>query len=42
MRDFLNEYARIASLIAVFITTAVTLVGTQVSTVFNEIDANLK
>jgi len=27
MRDFLNEYALIASLIAVFIITAVTTVG---------------
>ena len=31
------EYALIASLIAVFIIVAVQLVGTQVSTVFNEI-----
>jgi len=29
-------------MIAVFISTAVTLVGTQVSTVFNEIGATLK
>jgi pilus assembly protein Flp/PilA len=36
------EYALIASLIAVFIITAVTLVGTQVSTVFNEIGTTLK
>jgi pilus assembly protein Flp/PilA len=36
------EYALIASLIAVFIITAVTLVGGQVSTVFNEIGATLK
>ena len=36
------EYALIASLIAVFIIVAVTLVGTQVSTVFNEIGTTLK
>ena len=36
------EYALIASLIAVFIITAVTAVGTKVSTVFNEIGATLK
>jgi pilus assembly protein Flp/PilA len=36
------EYALIASLIAVFIITAVTLVGTQASTVFNEIGTTLK
>jgi pilus assembly protein Flp/PilA len=36
------EYALIASLIAVFIITAVTLVGGQVSTVFNEIGTTLK
>jgi pilus assembly protein Flp/PilA len=36
------EYALIASLIAVFVITAVTLVGTQVSTVFNEIGTTLK
>jgi pilus assembly protein Flp/PilA len=36
------EYALIASLIAVFIITAVTLVGTKVSTVFNEIGTTLK
>jgi pilus assembly protein Flp/PilA len=36
------EYALIASLIAVFIITAVTLVGNQVSTVFNEIGTTLK
>ena len=36
------EYALIASLIAVFIITAVTLVGTRVSTVFNEIGTTLK
>ena len=36
------EYALIASLIAVFIIVAVRLVGTQVSTVFNEIGTTLK
>ena len=36
------EYALIASLIAVFIITAVTLVGTKVGTVFNEIGTTLK
>jgi pilus assembly protein Flp/PilA len=36
------EYALIASLIAVFIITAVTLVGTQVGTVFTEIGNTLK
>ena len=36
------EYALIASLIAVFIITAVSAVGTQVSTVFSEIGAQLK
>jgi pilus assembly protein Flp/PilA len=36
------EYALIASLIAVFIITAVTAVGTKVSTVFNEIGTTLK
>ena len=36
------EYALIASLIAVFIITAVTLVGGQVAVVFNEIGATLK
>jgi pilus assembly protein Flp/PilA len=36
------EYALIASLIAVFIITALELVGTQVSTVFNEIGTTLK
>ncbi len=36
------EYALIASLIAVFIITAVTSVGTKVSTVFNEIGTTLK
>ena len=36
------EYALIASLIAVFIITAVSLVGTQVSTVFTEIGNSLK
>jgi pilus assembly protein Flp/PilA len=36
------EYAPIASLIAVFIITAVQTVGTKVSTVFNEIGTTLK
>ena len=36
------EYALIASLIAVFIITAVTTVGGKVNTVFNEIGATLK
>jgi pilus assembly protein Flp/PilA len=36
------EYALIASLIAVVIIVAVQLVGTQVSTVFNEIGTTLK
>jgi pilus assembly protein Flp/PilA len=36
------EYALIASLIAVFIIVAVQYVGTQVSTVFNEVGASLK
>jgi pilus assembly protein Flp/PilA len=36
------EYALIASLIAVFIITAVQTVGTKVSTVFNEIGTTLK
>jgi pilus assembly protein Flp/PilA len=36
------EYALIASLIAVFIITAVTTVGGKVSTVFNEIGTTLK
>jgi len=36
------EYALIASLIAVFIITAVQTVGTKVSTVFNEIGNALK
>jgi pilus assembly protein Flp/PilA len=36
------EYALIASLIAVFIIVAVQSVGTQVSTVFNEIGTTLK
>jgi pilus assembly protein Flp/PilA len=36
------EYALIASLIAVFIITAVQSVGTKVSTVFNEIGTTLK
>jgi pilus assembly protein Flp/PilA len=36
------EYALIASLIAVVIITAVTLVGTQVSTVFTEVGNALK
>jgi pilus assembly protein Flp/PilA len=36
------EYALIASLIAVFIIVAVQLVGTQLSTVFNEVGTSLK
>jgi pilus assembly protein Flp/PilA len=36
------EYALIASLIALFIITAVQTVGTKVSTVFTEIGAALK
>jgi len=36
------EYALIASLIAVFIIAAVQLVGTNLSTVFNEIGTTLK
>jgi pilus assembly protein Flp/PilA len=36
------EYALIASLIAVFIIVALQLVGTKVSTVFNEIGTTLK
>jgi pilus assembly protein Flp/PilA len=36
------EYALIASLIAVFIITAVQTVGTKVSTVFNEVGGALK
>ena len=36
------EYALIASLIAVFIIVAVQYVGTQISTVFNEIGTTLK
>jgi pilus assembly protein Flp/PilA len=36
------EYALIASLIAVFIITAVTAVGTQVSTVFSEVANSIK
>jgi pilus assembly protein Flp/PilA len=36
------EYALIASLIAVFIIVAVQLVGSNVSTVFNEIGTTLK
>ena len=36
------EYALIASLIAVFIIVAVQMVGTQVSTVFNEVGTKLK
>jgi pilus assembly protein Flp/PilA len=36
------EYALIASLIAVFIIVAVQKVGTQVSTVFNEVAGTLK
>ena len=50
VRNFLNDesgvtaikYALIASLIAVFIIVAVQAVGTQVSTVFNEIASTLK
>jgi pilus assembly protein Flp/PilA len=50
VRNFINdesgvtaiEYALIASLIAVFIITAISLVGTQVSTVFSEVGATLK
>jgi len=36
------EYALIASLIAVFIITAVQTVGTKVSTVFSEVGGSLK
>jgi pilus assembly protein Flp/PilA len=36
------EYALIASLIAVFVIVAVQLVGTQVSTVFQEVGNTLK
>ena len=36
------DYALIASLIAVFIITAVSTVGTKVSTVFTEIGGTLK
>jgi pilus assembly protein Flp/PilA len=36
------EYALLASLIALFIVTAVQVVGTQVSTVFTEVGAALK
>jgi pilus assembly protein Flp/PilA len=36
------EYALIASLIAVFIITAVTLVGTNLSNVFTEVGNSLK
>jgi len=36
------EYALIASLIAVFIITAVTLVGGKVNTVFTEVGNSLK
>jgi pilus assembly protein Flp/PilA len=36
------EYALIASLIAVFIITALTTVGGKVSTVFSEVGATLK
>jgi pilus assembly protein Flp/PilA len=36
------EFALIASLIAVFIITAVQTVGTKVSTVFTEIGSSLK
>ena len=50
VRNFLNdesgvtaiEYALIASLIAVFIITAVSSVGSSVSTVFSEIATTLK
>jgi pilus assembly protein Flp/PilA len=50
VRNFLNdesgvtaiEYALIASLIAVFIITAVTTVGGNVASVFNEIGSTLK
>jgi pilus assembly protein Flp/PilA len=50
VRNFLNdesgvtaiEYALIASLIAVAIITAVTTVGTNVTSVFNEIGSTLK
>ena len=50
MKDFVSddsgvtaiEYALIASLIAVFIIVAVQLVGTQVSSVFNEVGTSLK
>ena len=50
VRNFINdksgvtaiEYALIASLIAVFIITAISLVGTQVSTVFSEVGSTLK
>ena len=50
MRNFVSdesgvtaiEYALIASLIAVFIIVAVQKVGTQVSTVFNEVGTTLK
>jgi pilus assembly protein Flp/PilA len=36
------EYALIASLIAVFIITAIQTVGANVSTVFNEVASTLK
>ena len=36
------EYALIASLIAVFVITAVQYVGTQISTVFTEVGNSLK
>jgi pilus assembly protein Flp/PilA len=36
------EYALIASLIAVFIVVALQLVGTKLSTVFNEVGNTLK
>ena len=36
------EYALLASLIAVFIITAVSQVGTQVSTVFSEVAGSIK
>ena len=50
MRNFVSdesgvtaiEYALIASLIAVFIIVAVQKVGTQVSTVFNQVGTTLK
>jgi len=36
------EYALIASLIAVFIITALTTLGTNISTVFNDVGNSLK